>query len=268
MIGAIIGDIVGSRFEFHNIKTKDFEFFSPECRITDDSVMTLAIAKAILEANGDYDMLGGLAEKHMRQLGRLYCHGDYGIRFRKWLHYDDMGPYNSFGNGAAMRVSPCGFAAKSMEEAKLLSRRVTEVTHNHPEGIKGAEATAVCVFMARDGKTKNEIRSHINEHYYKMDFALDEIRESYQFDESCQNTVPQAIAAFIESRTFEEAVRNAVSIGGDSDTLAAIAGSIAEAAYGVSRKMRKLAMTYIDERLTSILTVFENAYPSHIKEES
>ena len=266
MIGAIIGDIVGSRFEFDNIKTKEFDFFTPECRFTDDTVMTLAIAKSILEADRDWDKLGGLAVKNMRELGRQYCYDEYGLSFREWLYSDDMGAYNSFGNGAAMRVSPCGYAANSIEEAKLLSRIVTEVTHNHPEGIKGAEAVAVCVFLIRaaEGRDyiehRNYIRKYVQKHYYSVKFDLHSIRASYDFDETCQNTVPQAIRAYLESGGFEGAVRNAVSIGGDSDTLAAITGSIAGAAYGVPIKIRKQALTFLDERLTNILLDFESVY--------
>ena len=261
MIGAIIGDIVGSRFEFDNIKTKDFELFSHDCEFTDDSVMTLAIARAILEANGDYDKLGGLAVKNMRDIGRPYPNCGYGGMFYRWMYSDNMGPYNSFGNGAAMRVSACGFAAKTLDEAKLLSRKVTEVTHNHPEGIKGAEAAAVCVFLAREGKSILEIRDYVNERCYPMNFTLDGIRAGYMFNETCQDTVPQAIMAFLESTSFEDAIRNAVSIGGDSDTLAAIAGGIAEAFYGVPNDIREHALTFLDERLLKILTDFENAFP-------
>ena len=261
MIGAIIGDIVGSRFEWNNIKTKEFDFFSYACEFTDDSVMTLAVAKAILEADGDYDKLGGLAVKNMREVGRPYPNCGYGGMFSRWMYSDNMEPYNSFGNGAAMRVSACGFSAKNLDETKLLSRKVTEVTHNHPEGIKGAEAAAVCVFLARGGKSIQEIRNHVNKYYYPMNFTLDGIRDSYQFNETCQDTVPQAVAAFLESESFEDAIRNAVSIGGDSDTLAAIAGGIAEAYYGVPVGIRKHALTFLDERLLKILTDFENTFP-------
>jgi len=262
LLGAIIGDIAGSRFEFNNVKTKDFDFLSHACEFTDDSVMTLAVAKAVLEAEGDYDKLSGLAVRHMREIGRQYPDCGYGGMFYRWMFIDDMGPYNSFGNGAAMRVSPCGFAAGSLDEAKILSRKVTEVTHNHPEGIKGAEATAVCIYLAREGKSIPEIRDHINERYYPMNFTLNGIRDSYRFNETCQDTVPQAIMAFLESTSFEDAIRNAVSIGGDSDTLAAIAGGIAEAHYGVSTELRKHALTFLDECLSKILADFENVYPS------
>ncbi|MDR0287868.1 MAG: N-6 DNA methylase [Clostridiales bacterium] len=261
MLGAIIGDIVGSRFERNNIKIKDFDFFTYKCELTDDSVMTLAVAKAILEADTDINKLGNLTVKYMREIGRKYPDSGYGGMFQQWIVSDNMGSYNSYGNGAAMRVSACGFAAKTLEEAKLFSRKVTEVTHNHPEGIKGAEATAVCVVLAREGKNILEIRDYINQYYYPMNFTLDGIRSNYRFNETCQETVPQAIMAFLESTSFEDAIRNAVSIGGDSDTLAAITGGIAEAYYGIPTEIRKHALTFLDERLLKILTEFENKYP-------
>jgi len=261
LLGAIIGDIAGSRFEWNNVKTKEFDFFTYTCEPTDDSVISLAIAKAILDAGSDIDKLGGLTVKYMREIGRKYPNCGYGGKFNQWIVSDSMGSYNSYGNGAAMRVSACGFAAKNLEEAKLLSRKVTEVTHNHPEGIKGAEATAVCVVLARDGKSILEIRDYVNQHYYPMNFTLDGIRGNYRFNETCQDTVPQAIMAFLESTSFEDAIRNAISIGGDSDTLAAITGGIAEAYYGIPIEIRKYALTFLDERLFKILTDFENKYP-------
>lgn len=260
MLGAIIGDIVGSRFEWNNIKSKEFDFLTYTCELTDDSVMSLAVAKAILEVGDDIDALGSLTTKYMREIGRKYPNCGYGGMFKQWMVADSMGAYNSYGNGAAMRVSACGFAARNLEEAKLLSCKVTEVTHNHPEGIKGAEATAVCVFLAREGKNILEIRDYVDQHYYPMNFTLDGIRGSYRFDVTCQGTVPQAIMAFLESTGFEDAIRNAVSIGGDSDTLAAITGGIAEAYYGIPVEIRKHALTFLDERLLKILTEFENKY--------
>ncbi len=265
MLGAIVGDIVGSRFEWHNIKSKDFGFLTYRCNVTDDSIMSLAIAKAILDSNGNYDRLGELATVSMQEVGRPYPHCGYGGMFRKWMYSDDPQPYNSFGNGAAMRVSACGFAATSLEEAIELSRRVTEVTHNHPEGIKGAEATAVAIYMAKTGSSILEIRDFINEHYYPMKFTLDGIRDTYHFDVTCQGTVPQAIMAFLESTDFEDAIRNAISIGGDSDTLAAITGGIAEAYYGIPVEIRKHALTYLDERLLKILIDFENRFPTQLE---
>lgn len=262
MLGAIAGDIVGSRFEWDNIKTKEFEFFTCRCKFTDDSVMSLAVAKALLDCNGDYDNLGGYAVRAMREVGQPYPDSGYGGMFRQWMYSDNPQPYDSFGNGAAMRVSACGFAAHTIDEAVLLSRKVTEVTHNHPEGIKGAEATAVCVFLARTGSSIIEIRDYVNSRYYPMDFTLDSIRDSYRFNETCQDTVPQAIMAFLESSSFEDAIRGAISIGGDSDTLAAITGGIAEAYYGVPADIRRRALTFLDERLLKILIDFENVYGS------
>lgn len=231
MIGAVIGDIVGSRFEWNNHRDKNFELFTPACGPTDDSIMTLAIAKALVSCGGDYAALGDRAVYWMRKIGQPYPSCGYGGRFYEWMYSDHPQSYCSYGNGAAMRVSACGFIAKSLEEARQLSKAVTEVTHNHPEGIRGAEATATAIYLARTGSTMSRIRSVIQETYYPLDFTLDGIRDTYRFNETCQGTVPQAIEAFLESTDFEDAIRNAISIGGDSDTLAAITGGIAEAYY-------------------------------------
>ena len=260
MLGAIIGDTVGSRFEWHNHRSKDFDFLTYKCEPTDDSIMTLAIAKAILKSDGDVNKLSDLAVRYMQQLGRLYPDAGYGGAFQKWIRSNNPKPYNSFGNGAAMRVSPAGFAARSMNEAKAMSKAVTKVTHNHPEGLKGAEATTVAIFMALHGKSMLEIRDYIDKNYYPMNFTLDGIRDSYQFNETCQDTVPQAMMAFFESTGFEDAIRNAISIGGDSDTIAAITGGIAEAYYGIPSEIRKHELTFLDERLLTILVEFENKY--------
>lgn len=265
MLGAIIGDIVGSRYEWNNIKTKEFDFLTYRCSVTDDSIMSLAIAKAIIDCNGDFKNLSKYAASSMQEVGRPYPECGYGGMFYKWMYTDDPKPYDSYGNGAAMRVSACGHAASTIEEAKQFSKKVTEVTHNHPEGIKGAEATAVSIFMAREGKNILTIRDYINDNYYPMDFTLDSIRDSYGFDVTCQGTVPQAIMAFLESTSFEDAIRNAVSLGGDSDTIAAITGGIAEAYYGIPNEIRKHALTYLDERLLKILVEFENIYQPKIE---
>lgn len=261
MLGAIVGDIVGSRFEWHNIKTKDFELFHYKCRPTDDSIMTLALAKAMLESQPDYRDLSENAVKYMQLVGRNYPDCGYGRRFSQWILEEDPKPYNSLGNGAAMRVSPVGWAARNLDEAKLLSRKVTEVTHNHPEGLEGAEATVAAIYMARTGASLEEIREFITQDYYPMDFTLDAIRPTYKFDVTCQGSVPQALMAFFESTGFEDAIRNAVSIGGDSDTIAAICGSVAEAYYGIPEKLRKQTLMFLDERLLKILTDFEKVYP-------
>mgnify|MGYP000996914183 FL=1 len=260
MLGAIIGDIVGSRFEWNNHRDKDFELFTNGCFPTDDSIMSLAIAKAIIVSKPDFSVLSGNAVECIQSVGRNYPDCGYGGRFYGWMFSDDPRPYNSYGNGSAMRVSAAGFVARSLEEAKLLSKLVTEVTHNHPEGIKGAEATAVAIYMAKTGSSIFEIKDYINENYYPMNFTLDEIRDTYRFNETCQDTIPQALQAFFESSGFEDAIRNAISIGGDSDTLAAICGSVAEAYYGIPDDIRKQALTFLDKDLLKLLTLFESKY--------
>jgi len=266
LIGAIIGDIVGSRFEFNNNRSKNFELFTNECNVTDDSIMTIAVAKAIMETekrikpllnergnNDEYNkLLESMTIKYMQEIGRKYPYCGYGGMFRRWVFSDNPKPYYSFGNGAAMRISPVGFIAPTEDEARKLSETITAVTHNHKEGIKGAEATVISIYMAKHGASKEEIRQKINEDYYNLNFTIDEIRDTYEFNETCQETVPQAIVAFLESDTFEDAIRIAISVGGDSDTLAAITGSIAEAYYGVPEDIKEKALTYLDEELRSI----------------
>ena len=233
MLGAIIGDIVGSKYEFNNIKTKDFPLFSDDCEYTDDSIMTIAVAKALLRSRKDQSDFKTVLIEEMQAMGKKYPYpkGGYGMRFSRWLTDFEPNPYNSFGNGSAMRVSPCGIIAVELYEALSLAKASAEVTHNHPEGIKGAQAVAGAVFLAKQHKTKDEIADFIRTNFYDIDFTLDEIRQSYSFNESCQGTVPQAIVAFLESTSFEDAIRNAVSLGGDCDTLTAITGSIAWAYY-------------------------------------
>lgn len=238
MIGAIIGDMVGSVYEFANHRSKDFPFFSDGSFPTDDSIMTIALAKAILENDGKVEGLSKQAVKWMRKIGQQYPGCGFGGRFYDWMFSDNPQPYGSYGNGSAMRVSACGWAANSIDEAKELAYAVTRVTHDHEEGIWGAEATSCAIYLARAGSSKEEIRKFIEDNYYDLNFTLDEIRPRYKFNESCQGTVPQAIEAFLESESFEDAIRNAISIGGDSDTLAAITGSIAEAFYGISAILR------------------------------
>ena len=256
MIGAIIGDIAGSRFEWDNHRSKDFELFTPKCFATDDSIMSLAVAEALMRARADFSDLSAQAVRCMQEVGRPYPDCGYGGRFLGWMYADDPQPYHSFGNGAAMRVSACGLAAKSMEEAKALSRAVTIVTHDHPEGLKGAEATAVAVYMGKSGAPMADIRACM-EGYYALDFTLDSIRATYRFNETCQQTVPQALEAFFESTGFEDAIRNAISIGGDSDTVAAITGGVAGAYYGVPEALSRAARGYLDARLLDILERFE-----------
>lgn len=262
MFGAIIGDIVGSRFEFNNYKGKDFKFFDKECSITDDSVMTIALAKALLESKNT-DEVSDNAVKWMRYFGKKYINAGYGGRFLHWLIDKDPKPYYSWGNGSAMRVSAVGYVAETALEVIELSRKVTEVTHNHPEGIKGAEATAMAIYMARNGYSKEEMYKIMSEYYF-IGFKLDDIRASYAFKVSCQGTMPPALLAFFESTNFEDAVRNAISIGGDSDTIGAITGSIAEAYYGIPKDIRIAASKYIPKDLLEIVNEFELKYPSKI----
>ena len=329
MIGAIVGDIAGSRFEFHNRKTKDFELLvtgdasarkvskgyaeakaayeaankaesrrrfwlfgkrgkrlgsilaesgsllsssikvdaaSPKhpfcrsdraCHYTDDTVMTLAIAAALMDWKTGAGDLGAFAVRRMQEFGRRYPRAGYGGAFRRWLSEENPQSYNSWGNGSAMRVSACGWAGQTLDEVKALSRAVTEVTHNHPEGIKGAEATAVATFLARTGKSMDEIKAVIVRDYYPLDFTLDEIRPGYEFDVSCQGSVPPALEAFFESTSFEDAIRNAISVGGDSDTIAAITGAVAGAYYGVPEDIREKAERFLDPCLLETLHAFE-----------
>ncbi|MCD8385218.1 MAG: ADP-ribosylglycohydrolase family protein [Clostridiales bacterium] len=236
MYGAFIGDIVGSKYEFNNIKTKEFPLFSKDCDYTDDTIMTVAVARAImLSRQEQYEKSGegkGFQEflvEVMQDFGKRYPDptGAYGGMFANWLRQRNPKPYGSYGNGSAMRVSPCGLAAVTMEEALALARASACITHNHPEGVKGAEAVSAAIFLAKCGKSKAEIKQYLSEHYYDLDFTLDSIRDSYSFDGSCQGSVPQAIVAFLESENFEDAIRNVISIGGDCDTTGAITGSIA-----------------------------------------
>ena len=333
MIGAIVGDIAGSRFEFRNIKTKDFELLvraedversraegwkdrkkaheeckrnwfqrlfwrkknnlgkmlaeggsllsssidvdsdgrestcrcnERSCFFTDESIMTLAVADAIMKwryaGTEDYGELSNIAVSSMRDFGKRYPRVSYGHAFNHWLHNDNPHPYNSWGNGAAMRVSACGWAGRTLYEVKEMARAVTVVTHSHPEGIIGAEATAVAIFLARTGASMDLIRGFIVRNYYPLCFSLDEIRPYYEFDTTCQGTVPQALQAFFESTSFEDAIRNAISIGGDSDTIAAITGAVAGAYYGVPRDIRAKAETFLTSDLLGTLFKFERMF--------
>lgn len=251
MIGAIIGDIVGSIYEFDNIKTKKFELFDHNCMFTDDTAMTLAIGKALIEYDGGEDFKCALI-RNMHKIGRLYPDLGYGGHFLRWLEDEDTEPYYSCGNGSAMRVSAIGWYANSLTEVEELAKITAEITHNHPEGIKGAQAVASAIFLARSGKSKDEIKQLIEDKYYLLNFTLDVIRPNYTYEIICQKSVPQAIQAFLESTDFEDAIRNAISIGGDSDTIAAITGSIAEAYYGVPQDIKETALSFLDEELLDI----------------
>ena len=278
MLGAIVGDIVGSVYEWNNIKTKDFPLFRENCFFTDDTVMTCAVAEAVMIGGRKDDFIDA-----MKKYGRMYPDAGYGTRFSSWIDSDNREPYYSFGNGSAMRVSPCawlmdcGFCARTgmTPSTRKLARLSAEVTHNHLEGIKGAMATTDAIFLCRyyfggycgdyeqpinDNPTecKGQIKDYIEQEYgYNLSQTLDEIRPNYRFNETCQDTVPQAIIAFLESRDFEDAIRNAISLGGDSDTLAAITGSIAEAAYGIPDWIKEQAYSYLDEPLKNVIERWE-----------
>lgn len=259
MLGAFAGDIIGSIYEFNNIKTKEFPLFSNSCFATDDSVMTAAVCNALiayLQSDKATDV-HILLSKEMRRLGNMFPNSGYGGSFQQWLRNPQWGPYNSYGNGSAMRVSAAGWLGNTIEEVTELATYSAEVTHNHPEGIKGAVATAVCIFLARKKLPKEEIRKYINEHFYNLDFTLDEIRDSYMFNEICQDTVPQAIEAFLEGNDFEDAIRNAISIGGDSDTIGAITGSIAEAYWEIPEEIKKYVLFFLPIELASAYSEFK-----------
>ena len=255
MIGAIFGDIVGSVYEFHNIKTKDFVLFGKQCAFTDDTVMTLAVADALTRCGGDAEAFRQSLIEVMHQYGERYPYAGYGGRFQVWLREGETAPYGSFGNGSAMRVSPVAWYARSLEETLTLARVSAAVTHDHPEGIRGAEATAGAIYLARTGADMAAIRAFVSQ-YYDVTFTLDEIRPSYAFNETCQRTVPQAMVAFLESTSFEDAIRNGVSIGGDSDTLCAITGAVAEAYYGMSEEETRKALSYLDGALLAVVDSF------------
>ena len=257
MIGAIIGDIAGSRFEFNNYLGKDFKFLTPRCRFTDDTVMTCAVAQALMDSKPDHSDLSEKTVAAMQRIGRQFPNCGYGARFIHWMFSPDPQPYNSCGNGSAMRISPVGFAACSIDEAKVLSAAVTRISHDHPEGMKGAEATAVAIVMARQGKSKDEIRSAM-EKYYTLDKTVDFYRTHWdgRGREICQISVPQALVCFFEGESYEDVIRNCISIGGDSDTIAAIAGGIAEAYYGVPEEIEAQLWGYLPPTLSEIVKAF------------
>ena len=258
MIGAILGDIVGSRFEFHNHLSKEFKLLTADCEFTDDTVMTCAVAQALMDSREDFSDLSEKAVAAMQRIGRQFPDCGYGARFIHWMFSDDPQPYHSFGNGSAMRVSPVGFAARDAEEAKRLSAAVTRVSHDHPEGMKGAEATAVAIVMARQGRSKQEIRAAMEE-YYDLSASVEKYRRFWQGhgQETCQVSMPQALVCFLEGESYEDVIRNCISIGGDSDTIAAIAGGIAEAFFGVPEELQSRAKAVLDPRLREICDRFE-----------
>lgn len=249
MLGAVIGDIVGSVYEFNNYRAKDFSpLFHAEASFTDDTVCTVAVADALVNARHPAHAL--------KDWGRRYWdNGGWGGRFAIWLGDDSYEPYGSFGNGAAMRVAPAGLLARSLEECHQLAEKVTAVTHNHPEGIKGALATASAVHMARAGFSKDAIRSYVSETFgYDLNRSVDEIRPTYRFNETCQRTVPEALVCVLEADSYEDAIRNSISIGGDSDTVAAIAGGVAEAMFGIPEDIAAQGWAYLPVDMREILT--------------
>ncbi|MCQ2515436.1 MAG: ADP-ribosylglycohydrolase family protein [Saccharofermentans sp.] len=257
MYGAIIGDIVGSRFEFDRgpwIKT--FEMFTPECEWTDDSAMTLAIGEALVSAGLDADTEVIKAEciKSMKKWGTKYPYAGYGGRFMGWVLSDDPKPYNSWGNGSAMRVSAAGLLYGSLERTREVARATAEVTHNHPEGIKGAECVAAVMYLARTGKSKAEIREYVESEFeYDLSSSVDELRPLHRMDESCMDALPKALVSFFEGESFEDVIRNAVSLGGDTDTIAAIAGSMAECFFGVPESFKSSARSCLEEEMLPVL---------------
>jgi ADP-ribosylglycohydrolase len=256
MLGAIAGDVIGSVYEASPVKSTDFELFPAGAQFTDDTVLTVATAEALL-SDRDY------ADAY-RRYGRAYPNAGYGGSFYRWLLSDDAGPYNSWGNGAAMRVSPVGFALDTVDEVLAEAAKSAVVTHNHPEGIKGAQATALAVFLARSGADKTSIKSAIEERFgYDLARSLDAIRPTYRFDVSCQGSVPESLIAFLESTGYESAVRNAISLGGDADTMACIAGGIAQAFYGaVPEQFVREVRSRLPGGFLDVLERFENRYGS------
>ena len=268
MLGAIFGDIVGSVYEFNNTGDLHFPLLSRYSRPTDDSIMTLAVARALMETWGQPDdaILAALVWE-MRDFGARYPNGGYGGRFSDWLAADDPQPYGSFGNGSAMRVSPVGWLCGTMEDTLHMARLTAEVTHNHPEGIKGAQAIAAGVFLARAGQDKDAILRSLTERFhYDLTRTLDEIRPTYGFYEICQKSVPEAIRAFYEGETYEDVIRRAVALGGDSDTIACMAGALAEAYYGMPEAFQKEALARMDSFQRGVVRDFRAFCRAHAGE--
>ena len=258
MYGAILGDIIGSVYEWDNIKTKDFPLLIPRSRFTDDSAMTVAVAEALLDALGkDRAARRDAVIRSMQKWGRRYPNAGYGGRFYDWLHDRHPHPYNSWGNGSAMRVSSAGWLYDTLEETLQAAEDTAIVTHNHPEGIKGAQCVAAVIFLLRNGKTKEEIRTFVTDTFgYDLTRTCDEIRPGYKFDVSCQGTVPQAVTAFLEGTGFEDVIRTAVSLGGDCDTLTCIAGGMAEAMYGVPEELKEECRKRLKPDMVKVLDRF------------
>lgn len=261
MYGAILGDIIGSPYEFDmGDKTKDFPLFVKQSTYTDDSVMTIAVANAFLDAQpgAEIEWIRRRLISSMQQFGREFPYAGYGGMFRSWLRVDNPKPYNSFGNGSAMRVSSAAWLYKDIDTVREMARLSAEVSHNHPEGIKGAEATASAIYLARTGASKEDIKEYIiREFGYDLSRTCGEIRPSYYHVETCQETVPEAITAFLEGESFEDVIRTAVSLGGDCDTLTAIAGSIAEGFYGVPEELKRECRSRLPASLARVLMQFD-----------
>lgn len=253
LLGTIIGDVVGSRFELVNNKYgKEFEFFHNRCRYTDDSVMALAVAKALCQSKKDFSDIKEKCIECMVELGRKYPHCGYGPRFYQWIVTDNHEPYGSFGNGAAMRIGPVGVVSNDVNELIKITDIITNVSHNHIDSINGSEAMSIAINMALNGKTKEEIKNYIEQKYFVIDdLKKDEMKLQY-FHINCVETVKQSLAAFFESVDFEDAIRNAIAIGGDSDTIAAITGSISAAYYGIPKEICDKVYTYLDDYLIGI----------------
>ena len=261
MYGAILGDIIGSPFEFdRGSKSKEFPLFSANSRFTDDSVMTIAVSNAFLDAqpNADIEWIRQRLISSMKKYGKLFPRAGYGGMFRRWLKCDDPQPYGSFGNGSAMRVSSVAWLYNDLDTVRSMAKLSAEVSHNHPEGIKGAEATASAIYLARTGSTKAEIKSYIEENFgYNLNRTCDEIRPNYHHVETCQETVPEAITAFLEGESFEDVIRTAVSLGGDCDTLTCIAGSIAEGFFGIPETLKQECRNRLPDELRKVLDQFD-----------
>ena len=258
MFGAILGDIIGSAYEFdaYNCKSKNFPLFSRRSTFTDDTVMTLAVADALMKVSpeDDDDVIRAQLVRSMQTIGRNYPHCGYGGRFIGWMFSDRPEPYNSCGNGSGMRVSPVGWFYNDLDTVLRMAMLTADVTHNHPEGVKGAQSIAAAIFLARTGKSKADIKAYVEQQFgYDLDRTCDEIRPTYHHVESCQGSVPESIIAFLEGTDFEDIIRTAVSIGGDSDTIADMAGAIAEAYYGVPENLKQECRNRLPEELREIL---------------
>ena len=268
MIGAIMGDIIGAPYEFdRGNKTKEFPLFNIESQFTDDTVMTIAVAEALMDTIGKSDdEIRTALVKSMQKWGRRYPNAGYGGMFYRWLLEKNPKPYGSFGNGSAMRVSSAGWLFGTLAETRHIARLTADVTHNHSEGIKGAEATASVIFLAREGSSKEEIKDYIIKEFgYDLSRTCDEIRPVYHHVETCQQTVPEAITAFMEGTDFEDVIRTAVSLGGDCDTLTCIAGSMAEAFYSIPSEMVNECRKYLPEDMLSVIDRFNVCNSSLLK---